>query len=245
MSYILDALKKSEQQRQRGTAPSLLAAQVPAEVPRSPATLYYGLAAAVLLVVGFAIGMLRPWHAEAPPPQEVAAKPPEAVAPPAPAVPPPPAPAKVEITIKTEPQTPVSQPVAQPPLPPANDALKAQVPVPAAPAQGAPSRSATALQGNAASPVPEQPAGARPANAAPERAPVAFAELPASIQQDIPKLSFLFHLYSGNPRDRLVGINDRMLHEGDSVEPGLVLEQITPDGVILSYKGYRFLRGPR
>ena len=48
-----------------------------------------------------------------------------------------------------------------------------------------------------------------------------------------------------NPKDRLVGINDRMLREGDSVEPGLVLEQITPDGMILSYKGYRFLHGSR
>jgi general secretion pathway protein B len=72
-----------------------------------------------------------------------------------------------------------------------------------------------------------------------------FAELPLSIQQDIPKLSILFHVYSGNPGGRLVGINDRMLREGDSVAPGLVLEQITPDGMILAYKGYRFLRGSR
>ena len=55
----------------------------------------------------------------------------------------------------------------------------------------------------------------------------------------------MFHLYSGKPKDRLVGINDRTLREGDSVEPGLVLEQITPDGMVLSYKGYRFLRGTR
>jgi len=72
-----------------------------------------------------------------------------------------------------------------------------------------------------------------------------FAELPLSVQQDIPKLSILFHLYSGNPKDRLVGINNRTLREGDSVEPGLVLEQIIPDGMILNYKGYRFLRDPR
>ncbi len=72
-----------------------------------------------------------------------------------------------------------------------------------------------------------------------------LAELPPSIQQELPKLAILFHLYSGNPRDRLVGINDRMLREGDAVEPGLVLEQITPDGMILTYKGYRFQRGSR
>ncbi len=72
-----------------------------------------------------------------------------------------------------------------------------------------------------------------------------FAELPPTIQQEIPKLSILFHLYSGNPGDRRVGINNRTLREGDAVAPGLVLEQITPDGMILSYKGYRFLHGSR
>jgi general secretion pathway protein B len=52
-------------------------------------------------------------------------------------------------------------------------------------------------------------------------------------------------VYSGKPKDRLVGINDRMLREGASLGPDLVLEQITPDGMVLSYKGYRFLQGTR
>ncbi len=51
------------------------------------------------------------------------------------------------------------------------------------------------------------------------------------------------HAYSGNPRDRMVGINNRMLREGDNVAPGLKLEQITPEGMILGYKGYSFRRG--
>ena len=51
------------------------------------------------------------------------------------------------------------------------------------------------------------------------------------------------HSYSRVPKDRLVGINDRLLHEGDAVAPGLVLERITPDGMIFSYKGTRFHRG--
>lgn len=45
-----------------------------------------------------------------------------------------------------------------------------------------------------------------------------------------------------NPRNRLVDINDRLLREGMTVAPGLTLEQITPDGMIFSYKGYRFSR---
>ena len=43
----------------------------------------------------------------------------------------------------------------------------------------------------------------------------------------------------------IVSINSRMLKEGESLAPGLRLEQITPDGVILSYKGYRFQHGIR
>jgi general secretion pathway protein B len=244
MSYILDALKKSEQLRQRGAAPSLLAAQVTDAAPRQPALLLYGLAAAVLLVVGVAIGILRPWQAAAPAPQPVAVKPPEPVVPPTPPTTAP-APVSVGITINAERQSPVPAPAAPTAPPPAGDVLKVPVPAPAAPAQSVASKSATTPEKPASSPAPETPAGARPAGVVPERPVVTAGELPASIQQDIPKLSILFHLYSANPRDRLVGINDRMLHEGDAVEPGLVLEQVTPDGMILNYKGYRFLRGTR
>ena len=56
-------------------------------------------------------------------------------------------------------------------------------------------------------------------------------------------MSISVHAYSGNPRDRLVGINNRMLREGDEAAPGLKLEQITPDGLIFGYKGYSFRRG--
>jgi general secretion pathway protein B len=252
MSYILDALKKSEQQRQRGATPSLLAAQATDATPRRAPTLLQGLAAAAILVFGVAIGLLRPWQAEAP------ALPPSAVRPPQTPVPPaPPAPATVEITINTERHAsapasatqplPATQPVpaAQPVSPPAGGVPKAQAPAPAIPAQGVAPKSAATPEDKVSSPAPERPAGARPPDAAPARPPVLFAELPIAIQQDIPKLSILFHLYSGNPKDRLVGINDRMLREGDPVAPGLVLEQITQDGMILSYKGYRFLHGTR
>ncbi len=45
------------------------------------------------------------------------------------------------------------------------------------------------------------------------------------------------------PGARLVGINYRILREGDYVVPGLELQQITPDGMIFSFKGFRFRRG--
>lgn len=51
------------------------------------------------------------------------------------------------------------------------------------------------------------------------------------------------HAYSARSADRMVGINNRMLREGDSVAPGLRLEQITPEGMVFAYKGYSFRRG--
>ncbi|WP_161626934.1 general secretion pathway protein GspB [Sulfuricella denitrificans] len=83
----------------------------------------------------------------------------------------------------------------------------------------------------------------KPADAAREQKVVPMAELPLPIQQEIPAMTIPLHAYSSKPRDRLVSINDRMLREGESLTPGLRLEQITKDGLIFSYKGYRFQRG--
>ena len=66
MSYILEALKKSDQQRQRGATPTLPTAPVAIAAPKQPVFLYYGLLAAVLLAAGIMIGWLRPWQAEQP-----------------------------------------------------------------------------------------------------------------------------------------------------------------------------------
>ncbi len=72
-----------------------------------------------------------------------------------------------------------------------------------------------------------------------------MAELPVAIQQELPPMSVSVHAYSGKPAERLVDINGHLLHEGEDVAPGLRLEQITPEGMILSYKGYTFSRGVR
>ena len=57
------------------------------------------------------------------------------------------------------------------------------------------------------------------------------------------KMALTVHAYSDTPARRLVGIGTRILREGDYVAPGLQLEAITLDGMILRYKGYRFRRG--
>lgn len=223
MSYILEALKKSDQQRQRGTMPTLQAAQVTVVAPRRPWLFYYGLLAAALL--GATIGWLRPWQPEQTPPgvDTLAAKPPIPLALQA-------APAPPEMPGRATQQVLNATPAAQPV--PGVEAIK-----PGAPAStGA---AATVTEKN----MPAK--NANPADVARESEAIPVAELPLPIQQELPAMTIQLHAYSSNPGERLVSINFLRLREGSFLTPDLRLEQITPDGMIFSYKGYRFQRGAR
>jgi general secretion pathway protein B len=230
MSYILDALRKSDQQRQRGAVPTLLTAQAATVAPKQPAYLFYGLIAAVLVSAGIAIGWLRPWQPESAPRQTALA----------------PLPASPEIARKPERQLPVQKSTSAAQPSPARAAMKRDTPARAeTDTPGTPPIAVTAVPKAAATLMPEPSGGTGPANAAQDQRAMTMAELPLSIQQEIPAMSVSIHAYSSQPQKRLVRINERMLHEGGYVAPGLGLEQITPDGMIFSYKGYRFSRGVR
>jgi general secretion pathway protein B len=242
MSYILDALRKSDQQRQRGAAPKLLRGQAMTVAPKQPALFSYGLLALVLLGAGIAIGWLRPWQAEQVAPaatqseasvrQSVPVQP-EIAAAPAPAL----APASVAAPALAPVRAPAAVPV------PAPATVKSQSPARVGTkALGKPQDEVAAVSSKATA-VPQQPPGTAAADSAPAQNVISMAELPLALQQELPAMTISFHAYSGNPRDRLVGIDNRMLREGDDVAPGLKLEQITPEGVILGYKGYSFRRG--
>ena len=254
MSYILDALRKSDQQRQRGAAPTLLAGQATAVAPKQPAFLAYGLLAAVLVGAGMVIGWLRPWQTEqaAPLANVAAAKPPEAsmrqsapvrteiVAAPAPE---PQVQSATQATQIAPAPGPVPVPVRAIPPASATTPVKSQSPASAgAEALGKPQDDVAAVSRKAAA-VPQQPLGTAAADSAQAQNVISMAELPLALQQELPAMTISVHAYSGNPGDRLVGINNQMLREGQYVVPGLKLEQITPDGMILGYKGYSFRRG--
>ncbi|MDO8282608.1 MAG: general secretion pathway protein GspB [Thermodesulfovibrionia bacterium] len=71
-----------------------------------------------------------------------------------------------------------------------------------------------------------------------------LSELPLNIRQGLPVISISAHIYSNNPSSRLVNINGSIIHEGDNVTPELGVDEITMNGVILKYRGYRFsMRG--
>lgn len=247
MSYILEALRKSEQQRQRGAAPGLLMPHATVEENSPPAFLMYGLIAAALIGAGVAIGWLRPWQHE---PRLSAtasapAKMPESR--PRPFLPGPLA-VLPEITRKPAPERPMRKPwaAAKPApvhLPPnAPAATRNRPPETTAP----PAKEAAApLRKAAAAPAPEQsiPPQDRSTAAPTEHKVIPMAELPLAIQREIPAMSIPVHTYSTTPQERIVGINDRLLQEGEYLAPGLKVEQIAPDGVVFSYKNYLFRRG--
>lgn len=92
-------------------------------------------------------------------------------------------------------------------------------------------------------PVPAK-AGTRNAGMAREdRKVYSLDDLPPSVRQDLPAIAISGHSYSADPSLRIVLINGSTMREGQVVTGGLRLEQITSDGVILSYQGYRLRKG--
>ncbi len=70
-----------------------------------------------------------------------------------------------------------------------------------------------------------------------------FYELPESIKQELPSIVISAHVYSTNPLQRSIVINNNFLEEDEYVLDGLILHEITPDGAIFNYKGTLFSYG--
>jgi len=66
--------------------------------------------------------------------------------------------------------------------------------------------------------------------------PPLLEDLPIAVRAGIPDLSFAGHVYSDAAPKRLIIINNRVVREGELISNGLVLRQIDPDGVVLTYE---------
>ena len=69
-----------------------------------------------------------------------------------------------------------------------------------------------------------------------------LVEMPMAFQRQVPDLVFNSHVYSSQPGARSVMINNRYLRMGDTLGP-LRIERITEEGVELSMNGQRFRVG--
>jgi general secretion pathway protein B len=232
MSYILEALKKAQAERQLGSTPSVhaptLVRPAPAAAPASRKPLLIGLGAgAVLATLAGALAWRQLDRAPPAPPVTAAA----AVPPAAPL-----AVAAVPVT----PPAPAAAPVKESPAP-------VRHPVQAKAthrADAAEARAATAAPAAAASPTaqPDSEAQAAPpvvAESAPDNVR-SLQELPESIRREVPKVAIGGYIYSKNPADRLLLVDKMLRREGEQLAPGLVLEKLLPKAAVMNYKGYRY-----
>ena len=259
MSYILEALKKADAERERGAVPDLHAQPVPLaaayedQAPRGAKPWLWLAAGAFIALAGvlawqFSGSEAPPGVMPEPPPAPAAAvaappAPPATLAtpapPPAPAAPPGPAtqPAPPATSARNEAApAPPRAPLAARPSVPGDAAPKARL-EPRAPAVAG-SAVAAGSAGSASSPAP-RPAKAVPAQPAPTRAPL-LSELPEDTRRQVPAMTIGGSVYSQQPANRMVIINGQVFREGSAVTPDLRLEQIGPRSAVFSLGGQRF-----
>lgn len=225
MSFILDALKKAESERNRRVAPVLMDARV--APPRRGWPAWAWVLGAVLLVNLGLLGWIL-WRAPAqgattplstPPISGVDSRPP----------------ADDGSATTVTPATPAAQASPTAPTvagtPPAQTAGILRATDPAA---GNPPGAPTLPGIGAASPI------------APDtRSPADFDSLPTLYElraagTALPELQLHLHVYAAAPADRYVLLDAQRLREGEYTPNGVKVERITPTGVVLEASGRRF-----
>jgi general secretion pathway protein B len=74
----------------------------------------------------------------------------------------------------------------------------------------------------------------------PQKDIISFYDLPTSIQQQLPAIIVTAHIYSSNPIQRSMVINNNFMEEGEYVIDDLILHEITADGAVFDYAETRF-----
>ena len=215
MSFILDALKKSEIERQRQSVPGLMDTRVAQRRNRLPG---WAIGLGVLLGINLlALTFVLTRKSAPAAPAARAADPAMA----AHADAPPPVPqhfSPLDPAPVYAPEIPVAapvNPVAMEPAPPRSAAHRVH-------------RSDPLLS--------DPDAGAQIEELLPS-----INEISLTGSQALPELHLDVHVYATKPSERFVYINMRKYHEGATLQEGPALERIRRDGVVLNYQGLRFV----
>ena len=228
MSYILDALKRADAERERGHIPGLHSRSAPTldrpepGRPRRwlPASL---IGLAILLAGGLGLWWWQGASRDAPVqlvPAEIAPAVPAAAVPPEPT------------------------PAAQQATPPALPILAPEPPRPPRPTETAADRSAEPVTPTvpAAATAPADVAPAAPAVVATN--PVrSFTELAPDVRARLPAVNVSGSTYSQNPAHRMLIVNGKVVQEGGEISPGLKLETIEQRSAVLNHQGLRYRIG--
>jgi general secretion pathway protein B len=220
MSFILDALKKSELERQRQTIPGLMdSGAVPARA-RFPR---WALALVALLAINLAVLLVVLTRAGGPAAHVDA-----------------PAAGLADRSAAAQ------IPVAVPPAPAEHFSPMDAAPVyaPEVPAAGGPvttvDRIAPSAPPAARAPHRHDPLLTDEDSNAQEEVLPSMSEINLG-QETLPELHLDVHVFSTQAAERFVYINMRKYHEGATLQEGPVLERIRRDGVVLNLHGLRFV----
>jgi general secretion pathway protein B len=226
MSFILDALKKSEIERQRQSAPGLIDARPSPRRSRLP--LWVAILCILLGVNLLALTYVVLRKSAAP-----ASRPADA-------------PKAAAAAPEARPFSPLDgAPEYAPEIPVAPTAVAptAATPTPdAASPEPRPARTAPAGD-TGADALPRSGSELTDAetNAETDEVLPTISELSLSGAQALPELHLDVHVYATKPADRFVYINMRKYHEGARLQEGPTVERIRRDGVVLNDQGVRFL----
>ncbi|HAM49492.1 MAG TPA: hypothetical protein DCP92_01870 [Nitrospiraceae bacterium] len=268
MSYILEALKKSEQKRQRDAATDLMTFQTPVTIePKKRPMLQFLLLVVLLVNAGIFLAWLHPWRTENSTPAVAQTAQKQRTEP---SVPVPsvaavqqaqplqnkddeqrkdPAVAQTAQEQRPEPSAPVPSVAAvqqaQPLQNKDEEQRKTLAQPPPTAAKGRPKGRSQTAHGEATAmnhPAaelsnPKQSAGITDGRV------LNLNELPVSVLKSLPEIKISLLYYHADSSSRLARINEQTIHEGDVLNGGPKVEEITKSGVIFSYQGYRFRIG--
>lgn len=222
MSFILDALRKSELERQRQSGPSIAKMPIARDDRRLPWAL---LAIGLLLAVNVGVLLFFLLRDATAPAETVDTSGPTLV---------------VAAPAAAAPAAAASMPA------PVNELPAAESPVAEI---GTPDAGAVPGQASLPPPapdptlLPDAPAtapviyGSEPAT----DFPPSIDELPAQATAGLPELSVDLHIYTDDPAKRAVFINGRRYQQGGVLVEGPTVEEITREGAVLKHHGRRFL----
>jgi general secretion pathway protein B len=235
MSFILDALRKSEAARRRSEAPDLFATMPDAVAPLRARTQWPILAIGAVGVLSLIAALWLSAQRTSSPATVDTATTPAATA---------------DTTETFEPASPEVVSTAPEPVPDIAPVEPATAPTIARPI------SPTAPVQTSPPPAPDVDSAiydlpAPPESAAPPQTPaplpaddqiVSLADLDAEARKQLPPLKLSMHLWNETPSRRFVIVDGQRLKEGD-VLGEIVLERITRDGAVLVWRGSRLKIG--
>ena len=251
MSFILDAIAKSEQERQQQEAPGVRVLTLPVDsVPQTRRTLYYVVAAALFLNAVVLMTWMWP---EQDLRDESSPSPPKSVKQLNEPVIAPDNTGTAEAIVETDNKAAIDKMLAGLPkaIPTTN---KTSTSLKSLPEEDRSGPEVVAISGDAESTnrieterVPQKPDSGESVvnlengqNNAPIARPISsLRELPSSVRKNLPKVVFSGHLYSSNPNSRIVFVDGgRPVTKGQEIADDLFLYEITPSGVIVEFRGY-------